>query len=106
MGATGGGDAFNFLTDCVTRARRVKAGRRPCWEGWGKKKARQSKRTSIGEVAIVLHRALLGVLEVLVLYLDKLDHLGFGVKVVDKVVVGVGALGLDVDVARLARFGR
>ena len=27
-GVTGDGDAFNFLTDCVTSARRAKAGRR------------------------------------------------------------------------------
>lgn len=45
-------------------------------------------------------------LEVLVLYLDKLHHLGFGVEIVDKVVVGVGVLGFDVDVACLVRFGR
>lgn len=70
-----------------------------------KTKARQSNRTSICEVAIVLNRALLGVLEVLVLYLDKLHHLGFGVKVVNGVVVGVGVVGLDVDVACLARLG-
>lgn len=44
-------------------------------------------------------------LEVLVLYLDKLHHLGFGVEVVDGVVVGVGVVGLDVDVACLARLG-
>lgn len=29
-GAVGDGDAFNFLTDCVTRARRAEAGRRAC----------------------------------------------------------------------------
>lgn len=76
--------------------------------GKERKKARQSLRTGISEVAIVLHRALLSLREVLVLYLDKLHHVGFGCKVVDAVVVGVGvgAVGLDVDVACLARFGR
>lgn len=71
----------------------------------------QLTRTSICEVAIVLHGALLAVLEVLVLYLDQLHHLGVVdglvkvvVKVVDKVPVriGVGVVGFDVDVVWLA----
>lgn len=41
VGATGDGDAFNFLTDCVTSARRAKAGSRARWEAW--EKQRQSK---------------------------------------------------------------
>jgi hypothetical protein len=37
------------------------------------------KRTGVGEVGILLDGSLLGALEVLILDLDELDHLGIGV---------------------------